>query len=98
LGVMGYATAVGRGVARGAWWRCLWVLLCVVVFMDCESGSGASLDAQDVSVGFWLCCYAAWFGGWVGRSVTGWHGLSDLGCWMRRLAVLPGAALVPCAG
>ncbi len=48
LGVMGCVTAVGRGVAYGAWWR--WF------FMDCESGSGASLDAQDVSVGFWLCC------------------------------------------
>ena len=34
-------------------------------FMDCESGSGAFLDAQDVSVGFWRCCLF----------VVGWCGL-----------------------
>ncbi len=37
-------TAVGRGVACVVWG--------VVFFIDCESGSGASLDAQDVSGGF----------------------------------------------
>ena len=65
--------AVGRGVGcavRGD-----------VFFMDCESGSGASLGAQDVSgdLGGAVSVVGGAVLGCCGRSVTGWHGLSDLG-------------------
>ena len=34
------------------------------VVLDCESGSGASLDAQDSSVVFW--CHFGGVGAWLG--------------------------------
>jgi hypothetical protein len=75
--------------------------LLVVFFMNCESGSGAFLDAQDVSVGFgWAVL--RWGMGWLGSaggSVTIWHGLSDLVCWMRReLCLAPSAKFLQCSG
>ena len=48
----------------------------VLFFMDCESGSGASLDAQDISGGFglWHLCDVGGFGAGAGGSWLCWHG------------------------
>ena len=69
-----------RGLASlplGGAWRAWSVAL--VFFIDCESGSGAFLDARDASVGLG-CAVCCGRGGldWRG-SVAVWHGLSDLG-------------------
>jgi len=50
-----------------------------VFFMDCESGSGASLDAQGISGGLWppasLWCGLVW--GWRRMSVAVLAWVSD---------------------
>ncbi len=73
FGVHGRVATVGWVVSRAVRWR--------VFFTDCESGSGASLDAQGVSVGLGDAVFCGRRGGldWREGSVTVWHGLSDLG-------------------
>ena len=67
LGEIG-CVAHGSCKARG-----LVACLCVLFFVDCESGSGASLGAQDISGGL-LC------GGCCGVSVLVLARVSDPGC------------------
>ena len=51
-----------------------------VFFVDCESGSGASLDARGC-LGWVLACWLrlglAWFRAWLGWSVFGLRWVSD---------------------
>jgi len=64
-------------------------------FADCESGSGASLDAQGISGGFGLSHgVGVWFGAaWVSVAVPAW--VSDP---VRVVAPARGGAVRPIAG
>ena len=71
--------AVGRGMGWRSVCRAGLVRRLVLFFMDCESGSGASLDAQDISAGFGGAAFLRRCRGGFGVFVIGWEGLSDLG-------------------
>lgn len=58
-------------------------------FMDCESGSGASLGAQDTSGGLGCAAQAVWTWAVVGCPCRCWHGLSDLGA-VGRVLIMAG--------
>jgi len=77
-------TAIGLGSGRVRVHHCCWAGCAawglMVFFGDCESGSGAFLDAQDVSVG--LGGIAVRFGrAWEVRDGLAW--VSDLWLWVR---------------
>jgi len=71
-------TAMGLGSGRVAWASPLWGGVCGmgfdgVFFGYCESGSGAFLDAQDVSVGLGGIAVAVRFGrAWGVRDGLAW--------------------------